>query len=469
MRAGDRGRDAGDVVGPGARAYERQRTPAPLLPRRMPSGRRAVEQPNAVDDGEARLTPRFWACLVLTGVATGLLGALLLGVLHGVQRLAYGPGSLPTAVARVPSYRVVLVLAGGGLLTGLGWAALRRWGRGTSDVDDAVWTGTGELAFGRSLTTGALSEVAVGVGASLGQEAAPKLMGAAAGAGAARWAGLDGAQRRLLVACGAGAGMAAVYDVPLGGALLAAELLLASFALPAVLPALVCAVVATVTGWAFFGHGVTYPDLPPVATTTGLVVFAAVVGPLLGVVAVAVVRGVGWVSHHQLRGRLAVVGPALAFTVLGLVAVGAPEVLGNGRTIAELALYTGGGSLLLLLALVVLKPALTLLCLWSGASGGLFTPVLCTGAAAGALLGRGWLELWPGTPVAAFALVGAAALSGAAMQAPVAAAVLVLELTGRSEPVLVPLLLATALATTVARYLDGYSVFSARLPSKEQV
>lgn len=459
------------MLGPaaGSRRYERQRTPAPLVPTRIPSGRRAVEQPNASDDGEARLSARFWACLLVTGVATGLLGALLIGVLHAVQRIAYGPGTLPQAVARASSARVLLVLAAGGLVTGLGWAALRRWGHGTSDVDDAVWTGTGELAFGRSLASGTLSEVAVGVGASLGQEAAPKLMGAASGSALARWAALDGPQRRLLVACGAGAGMAAVYNVALGGALLAAELLLASFALSAVLPALVCSVVATATGWLFFGTGATYDRLPQVSTTPALMAFAVVVGPLLGVLAVVVVRGVGWVSHHQLRGRLAAVGPAFAFPVVGVVALAVPDVLGNGRTIAERALYTGGGSLLLLLALVLLKPALTLLCLWSGASGGLFTPVLCTGAALGALLGRGWGSMWPGTPVAAFALVAAAALSGAAMQAPVTATVLVLELTGHSEPVLVPVLLATAVATTVARYLDGYSVFSARLPSKEQV
>ncbi len=101
---------------------------------------------------------------------------------------------------------------------------------------------------------------------------------------------------------------------------------------------------------------------------------------------------------------------------------------------------------------------------------GLFTPVLSTGAAMGLLLGKGWAHLWPAAALPAYALVGAAALSGAAMQAPIAATVLVLELTNASQPVLFPVILATALATTVVRHLDSssvYSAYSARLPALE--
>ncbi|HEY6793857.1 MAG TPA: chloride channel protein [Kineosporiaceae bacterium] len=75
----------------------------------------------------------------------------------------------------------------------------------------------------------------------LGREAAPKLLGAAAGSVLAQWRGLTVGQRRLLVSCGEDAGMAAVYNVPLGGALITAELLYGSLALPAILPALACA------------------------------------------------------------------------------------------------------------------------------------------------------------------------------------------------------------------------------------
>jgi CIC family chloride channel protein len=427
-----------------------------------------MEQPNATGDGEAKLTLRFWAALVLTGLVTGQLGALMMGVLVTVQHLAYGPDSFSSEVRRASWEHRVVVLAIGGLVVGvIGWG-LRKWLRGSTDVDDSVWAGTGDLAFPRSLATGSLSEVAVGVGGSLGQEAAPKLLGAAAGAFLARLTALDAPQRRLLVACGAGAGMGAVYNVPLGGALITAELFYGSLALPIVLPSLVCSAVATIASWLFLDDAVTYPHLPHLISSTSLLVFAALAGPLFGAVAVAFVRGVGWVSHHQLRGNASAFGPMAAFTVLGLATASYPVLLGNGKLLAASTFFsTAHVAVMTLVALVLLKPLITLLCLLSGASGGLFTPVLSTGAALGLLLGEGWAHLWPAAALPAYALVGAAALSGAAMQAPIAATVLVLELTNNSQPVLLPLILATALATTVARYLDGYSVYSARLPALE--
>jgi CIC family chloride channel protein len=86
-------------------------------------------------------------------------------------------------------------------------------------------------------------------------------MGAAFGSLVGGWAGLSAAQRRLLVACGGGAGFATVY-VPLGGALFTAEILLGSMALPVVLPALGCSVVATAVGWVFLGNAPTYTGVP---------------------------------------------------------------------------------------------------------------------------------------------------------------------------------------------------------------
>ena len=119
--------------------------------------------------------------------------------------------------------------------------------------------------------------------------------------------------------------------------------------------------------------------------------------------------------------------------------------------------------MLLLVALRVLKPLVTALCLGSGAAGGLVTPTPATGAALGAALGAAWSLLWPGAPVGADAMIGAAALLGVAMQAPLAGAVLVLELTHGGFALMAPLVLATALATGVSRRIDGCSIYSARL------
>ena len=96
---------------------------------------------------------------------------------------------------------------------------LRRYTRGEpSELDEAVWNGDGRLSFRRCLGTSVISEVVIGMGASIGREAAPKLLGGASGSVLAGWGGLSAQQRRLLVACGGGAGLAAVYNVPLAGA-----------------------------------------------------------------------------------------------------------------------------------------------------------------------------------------------------------------------------------------------------------
>ena len=83
----------------------------------------------------------------------------------------------------------------------------------------------------------------------------------------------------------------------------------------------------------------------------------------------------------------------------------------------------------------------------------------------GAFLGSTWLHLWPGAPVGAFAIVGAAAMIGSSMQAPMAGVVIVMELTHSGFAIVMPMLAATVIATTLVRHIDGYSIYSARLPS----
>jgi len=455
--------------GTGDPSLHRRRTPSPLIRTRLPSARGATEQPNATGDGEAPLTPTFWLLVGATGVATGLLGVAMMVLLHVVESLAFGRAArFQTAVEAASPLRRVVVLVLAGLVGGLGWFVLRRLTLGESThVDDEVWTGTGRLSFRRSLGTSTLSEVVVGAGASLGREAAPKLLGAATGSFLAQWRGLSVSQRRLLVSCGGGAGMAAVYNVPLGGALITAELLYGSLALPVILPALACSGIATAVAWVYLPISPTYTDIPAYPVGWVHLVFAIVAGPVIGLVSVGYIRLIGLVSHYQIRGRWLILAPAGAFTLLGLLAIGFPQLLGNGQDLAQDVFGpTPGSSLVVLAAMAVLKPLATALCLGSGANGGLFTPTLATGAALGAVLGSLWSHLWPGTPIGSYALIGASALIGAAMQAPLAALALVVELTHTADTLIVPLIIATMLATAVARYLDGYSIYSSRLPAQ---
>jgi chloride channel protein, CIC family len=445
---------------------ERARVPPPVVRRRLPSGRGAIEQPNAGHDGAAALTPMFWLAVIVTGVATGLFGDVLMALLFHVERLAFGyhSGSLLDGVRAASNLRRVVVLLIGGASGAVAWYLLRRFARGTTEVDDALWRGTGELSFWRSLGTSAISEVVIGFGASIGREAAPKLMGGASGSVIARWARLSPQQRRLLVSCGAGAGLAAVYNVPIGGALFTAEVLVGSISLPVILPALACSAIATQTArWYLPGHQ-SYIGIPHYHSGASLIVWAFLLGPLTGLLAAGYIRLIGWISYHRAKGAALLVAMPAAFGLLGLLGIAYPELFGNGKGIVG-ETFVGEGGLTLLLALFLLKPLVTALCLGAGASGGLFTPVLSTGALFGGFLGLAWTHVWHGTPLGAYAMVGGAAMIGAAMQAPLAALVLVIELTDSGLGLSIPIIAATVIATAIARHLDGYSIYSARLPA----
>lgn len=427
-----------------------------------------MEQPNATGDGDAALTPQLWAVVVATGVVTGLLGAGLMWILYSVQHVAFGyhSGELTAAVERASDLRRVLSLTVAGVVGAGCWYTIRRFMRGErTDVDDVVWSGDARLGFRRSLATSVVSVVVVGAGASLGREAAPKLMGAASGGVLAGWAKLTPAQRRLVVACGGGAGLGAVYNVPLGGAFFAAELLCGAIALPTVLPALVCSWVATLTTWIYLPNRPTYVDIPAFGYSDRLMVWAVLAGPVIGIAAAALVRVVAWVSHRQVTGARILVALPVTLCALGCLGIRYPQLFGNGKDLAH-SVFLGNGSLWFLFAIVLLKPLVTTACLGAGGSGGLFTPVLSTGAVLGGLLGGLWTLAWPGSPVGAYAMIGAAAMLGAAMQAPLTAVVLIVELTHGGFGLMVPLLAAVTGATALSRYVDGYSIYSARLEAR---
>ena len=447
---------------------ERQRVPQPLIKRRIASGRGAMEQPNVTHDGDAALTPTFWLAVVLTGIATGLFGDLMMWILSSFERLAfnYHSGSYSTAVARTSDLHRVTTLVIAGLVGAVAWFLIRRYLKNEkSDIDESLWNGDGQLSMRRSFLTSVTSEVVIGMGASMGREAAPKLMGGASGSLLSRWMKLSPAQRRLLVACGGGAGLAAVYNVPLGGAIFTAEVLCGSFALPTVVPALACSAIATMVAWVYLPSGATYADIPSYHFSGSIMVWSLPAGLVIGLLGVFYVRLIGWVSAHRASGPSIFWFMPLAFLVVGVLGIWYPQLFGNGKDMAHDA-FLGLGGMGLLFALFALKPLVTALTLGSGAAGGVFTPFLSTGAVLGGFLGVVWTHFWPGTPVGAFALIGAAAMVGAVMQAPLAGLVLVLELTHSGFALAIPMIVVVAIATFVVRQIDGYSIYSARLPRR---
>jgi H+/Cl- antiporter ClcA len=410
----------------------------------------------------------FWLAVVLTGVGTGLAAAALTGLLELVQHTVWsGDGvDLLEAASKATPWWHLGVLCAAGLLTAAGQLLLKRLSSANSiDITAAIWFHAGRLPAGKTLASAVLSILLVGMGSSLGREGAPKQTGAVIANALSDRARLSDDARRLLVACGAGSGMAAAYGVPLGGALFALEVLRGELALRLVLPALLTSLIATGVSWAFLPDAPTYliPDYPGSISSAAWALLAA---PVIGLVSVLYVRAVAWADHHRPTGRWRLIAPILALTLLGVVSIPFPQLLGNGRDVAELA-FTGRVTLAMLFALVLLKPAASLICLGSGAPGGLFTPSLAIGALLGGLLGVPWSYLWPGVPSGLFAVLGAGAFLAATTQGPISAVVLMMELTGHARSFIVPMLLAIAIATLVARTIEPRSIYDARLSDEE--
>ena len=426
-------------------------------------------QPNVPGRGiVASYSLQFWGLVVVIGITAGLGGALLLWILNGIAHLAWDHDALTFlgAVKRSSARQRVLVLLLAGVVAGLGALVLRALrGFGGGEVSEALWREEGRLALGPSLGRGMLSIIIVALGASLGREAAPQLVGAASASRLSEKFGLPRWQRRLLVACGAGAGMAAVYNVPLGGALFALEVLLGTVTLPLVLPALATSLIATAVAWIYLPAGPTYV-VPQYGVAASQIVWAAIVGPLAGLAAVAWVRLVAIAHERRPTGWRRVAAPIVVLSALGAISIAYPQLLGNGKDTVQLAVVgaLGGG---VLAVLMVLKPLVTAACLGSGAPGGLFTPTLTFGVLFGGLLGLGWIQLWPGAPDGSYAIIGGGAVLAAAMEAPLAAIVLMLELAHHIQNLAVPLLLAVASATVVARIVGAPSIYSARLGEQD--
>jgi H+/Cl- antiporter ClcA len=412
---------------------------------------------------------RFWLAVILTGVGAGVSAAILTRMLDAVQHLMWpaSGASLLDVVAQASAWRHVLVLAGAGVLTGAGQLLLGRLSSGNGiDITEAIWFSAGRLPPLRTLGSAVLSILVVAMGASLGREGAPKQAAAVVANALSDRGKLSDEQRRLLVACGAGAGMSAAYGVPLGGALFALEVMRGVLALRMVLPALLTSLVATAVSWLVLPDAPTY-RIPGYLNSTSITVWALLAGPIAGVVSVAYVRAIAWADRNKPKGRRRLVAPVLALGLLGLASIPFPQLLGNGKDIAQQT-FSESMAPTLMLALLLLKPAATILCLGSGTPGGLFTPSLSLGALLGGVLGHAWSWLWPGVPPGLFAIVGAAAVLAATTQGPISSVVLVMELTGRDRSFIVPLLLAVVTATLAARTIELRSIYDARL-TEEQV
>ncbi|MFC4276333.1 chloride channel protein [Achromobacter aloeverae] len=397
-----------------------------------------------------------------TGVAAGLGGMLLALLLHLVQHLAYGYGadsasahaSFLQGVTMAGGMRRVLVLAGCGLVAGLGWWAVYHHGRKLVSVKQAAGPGAPAMPGGATLAHALLQIVTVALGSPLGREVAPREIGALLAGYLARWTGLTVEYRRLLVACGAGAGLAAVYNVPLGGAVFVLEVLVGAFSWPVAAMAMASSALAAWVAWWGLGAESQYL-VPHMAVTPALVAWALVLGPLFGVAAHGFARLTGAARARAARGwRLAALS-LLNFTVIGLLAVYLPQLLGNGKGAASLS-FDGELTVGVAALLLVLKVAIEASTLRAGAEGGLLTPGLTNGALLAFIAGGLCNQLLPGVfgavPLGAYAIVGATAFLASSMSMPLTAIVLLAEFTRMDHDMLVPVVLAVAGSACASRW-----------------
>jgi chloride channel protein, CIC family len=422
-------------------------------------------QPNLDDfSGECTWSLRFWLMIALSGAAAGLVGGALMQLLKAVEQFAwdYDSGTLLEGAAHAPAYRHLIVLLAAGLLVGLGGPLIRKIFGAPGDAEAAIWFRSGRMPMLATLVKSVHSIIAVGMGTSLGRESPIKQAGGAIANKMAQWCRLSCPDQKLLVACGVGAGMAAAYNVPVGGALFAVEVLLGSISLRVALPALLCSGVATAAAWVLLPTGPIY-QVPEYPLSMQLTAWSILAGPLLGLASAPLVRAVSWAERHKPREGMAVfVAPVVVLTVLGAVSIAFPQLLGNGKDAVQLA-YVDEFSVALLLLLPILKLLATSACLGCGASGGLFTPAMTIGALLGGLFGHAWDCIWPGASMGSCAVIGSCAFLAAATQGPVSALVLVLELTRHVDATMTPMLLAVVGAVLAARQLEPRSIYSVRV------
>ena len=364
---------------------------ARLARRRIRKWRHALEFLLARRFGLATREDRvFFVLIPVVGLVAGALGIIIHRLIDGFRHLLWGPHDLLDAA------RAAAALAGGrrprgGRPAGLAAGPAREEsvsGQGMSTLIEAVALRGGRLRARPVLLRAVAAIATVGSGGSLGREGPMIRLGAMIASRLGADLKLPAYRVKILVGCGAAAGLAAAYNIPIGGALFAMEVILGNFALEIFGPIVVASVISTLLARAAEGDVPIYAA-PDYALVSGWEMLSYAGLGLAGALASLVfVFGLRWVG--KLFEKLPVpawVKPPIGLGLVGALALYRPEVLGSGFDTITSALH-GNLPLLLLLALPFAKLLSTALTAGSGGSGGLFTPGLFIGAMVGGAWGQ---------------------------------------------------------------------------------
>ncbi len=343
------------------------------------------------------------------------------------------------------------------------WAPLIR-GHGLPEAMEAVLTKQSRIAPRTAIAKPISAAIAIGTGAPFGAEGPIIVTGGAIGSLLGQVIPVSSAERKILLAAGAAAGMSATFGSPLAAVVLAIELLLFEFSVRAFVPL----VVATATAGAM--HSILFSEGPlfkvPPTDFAGLDVLPAFVllGLACGALAIVITRGLFAVETGYRRLPVSefwhpVIG-AVGFATVGLFV---PRALGVGYDVIDDVL-AGRLAVGVVASIAVAKLLAWWVALGSGTSGGTLAPILLISAAFGSVIGAGLNDVLPGPQVAlgAFAIVAMAATFGAATRAPFTSIVFVFELT-RNYNVILPLMIATVLADLVYSAVNEDSLMTEKL------
>ena len=349
-------------------------------------------------------------------------------------------------------------------------------GHGVPEVMDAIYYNKSIIRPVVAVIKSLASALSIGSGGSVGREGPIIQIGSAFGSTVGQWLRIPAWQRTTLIAAGAGAGIAATFNTPIGGILFAAELLLHEVSVWTLVPVAIATASASYVGRFFFGPNPAFaiPELriSYFHLTHPLVLIAYVgLGLMIGLVSVVYIRSIyAFEDFFDEKIRNPYLRHTSGMLLLGIMMyvllrqTGAYQIEGVGYATIQDVLSGTLKSFWLLLLLFALKLFATSLTLGSGASGGVFSPALFLGATLGGAYGIFLQHIFPGISIspAAFAVVGMAGIVGGTTGAAITAIVMIFEMT-LDYGVIVPMTTTVAIAYGVRKMISNESIYTLKL------
>jgi chloride channel protein, CIC family len=403
------------------------------------------------------------ALAMLLGVSAGLVSVVFRAMLRLVSDALQldGTGILGHA------YLLPLIPATGGLVAGLIWRfhCPESKGAGVSEVINALITRRGVIRPRVILAKTVASVSTLATGGAAGSEGPIIQIGAACGSGLGQIFRFSEIGLKTLIACGAAAGISAIFNAPIAGVMFALEIILGDFTIAAFTPVVISSVLSAVVAHSFFGTSSVFsvPDYLFRSPSEMLWYIAlAILCGLVGVVFIKALFGTEDLFERYLSWIPPWLRPALGGAVVGTIGLVRPEILGVGYGVIEAALHAD--VLPNLIVLMCLKLVATSFTIGSGGSGGVFGPSLFLGATLGGAFGHFAQTHLPGVASSpgAFAVVGMGAMVAATTHAPLTAMLIIFEMT-ESYHIILPLMFASIIAVVVARSLERESTYTLKL------